>query len=77
MVGAIHRVVQGHLDDDDIVLSILELRREMVDLLVVSGRWTGLLQTAIAKVEQSLEMTGKEWQQKARLLYQVWVALKL
>jgi len=32
---------------------------------------------AVTKVEQSIVEKGKEWQQKARLLYEVWVALKL
>ena len=59
--------------DDDIVLSLLELRLE----LAVSGWCTGLLRTAVAKVEQSIMEKGKEWQQKARLLYEVWAALKL
>ena len=74
-VGDIHRILQGCYGehDDDIVLSLLELKLE----LEVSGWWTGLLGIAIAKVEQSIVMRGKEWQQKARLLYEVWVALKL
>ena len=55
------------------MLSILELNLEME----ISGWWTGLLQTAIARVEQSIVVKGKECQQKAKLLYQVWVALKL
>ena len=56
MGGAIHRIVQGCFSDDGIVLSILELRLEVV----VSGWWTGLLQTAIARVEQPLETKGEE-----------------
>ncbi len=43
----------------------------------VSGWRTGMLGTAIAKVEQSMKMKEEEWQHKARLLYVVWVALKL
>ena len=35
------------------------------------------LQTSIARVVQSLEMKGEELQQRARLLHQLWVALKL
>ena len=42
-----------------------------------SGRWTGLLGIATAKAEQSTVVRGKELQQKARLLYEVRVALKL
>ena len=52
---------------------VLELKLERE----VSGWWTGLLGTAMTRVEQSIVMKGKEWQQKARLLYQVWVALEL
>ena len=44
---------------------------------LASGWWTGLLWIAIVKVEQSIVVKGQEWQQKARLLYEVWVALKL
>ena len=73
VVGAIHRVIQGCYGDDDIVWSLLELRLE----LAVSGWCDGLLRTAVTKVEQSIVGKGKEWQQKARLLYEVWVALKL
>ena len=58
--------------NDGIVLAILELVLE----LEVSGWWTGLLGIAIAKVEQSIVMSGKEWQQNASMLYEVWVALK-
>ena len=43
----------------------------------VSGWRIGMLSTAIAKVEQSMKMQEKEWQHEARLLYMVWVALKL
>ena len=35
------------------------------------------MKTVVAKVGQSIMEKGKEWQQKARLLYEVWVALKL
>ena len=73
IVGAIHRILQGCYGDDDIVLSLLELRLE----LAVSGWCAGLLKTAVAKVEQSIQEKGKEWQRKARLLYKVWVALEL
>ena len=73
VVGAIHRVIQGCYGNDDIVWSLLELRLE----LAVSGWCAGLMRTAVAKVEQSIVEKGKEWQQKARLLYEVWVALKL
>ena len=73
LVGAVHRILQGCYGDDDIVLSILELMLE----LEISGWWTGLLGIAIAKVEQSIVTRGKKWQQKARVLYEVWVALKL
>ena len=73
VVGAIHRIIQGCYGADDIVLSVLELKLEME----VSGWRTGMLGTAIAKVEQSMKMKEKEWQHKARLLYMVWVALKL
>ena len=57
VVGATHRIIQGLgcYGDDDIVLSILELKLE----LGVSGWWTGLLGIAIAKVEQSIVMRGK------------------
>ena len=55
------------------MLSILELKLE----LEVSGWWTGLLGIAITKVEKSIVVKGKEWQQKARSLYEVWVALKV
>ena len=74
-LGAIHRIIQGCYGDDDIVLSVLELKLE----LEASGWWTGLLVTAIARAEQSIVtvVKGKEWQQNARLLYEVWVALKL
>ena len=71
VVGAIHRIIQGCYGDDVIVLSILALK------LDVSGWWTGLVGTAIAEVEQSTVTKGTEWQQKARSLYEVWVALKL
>ena len=73
VVGAVHRILQGCYGDDGIVLSILELKLE----LEVSGWWTGLLRIAIAKVEQSVVAKGREWQQKAGLLYEVPVALKL
>ena len=72
-VGAIHRVIQGCYGADDIVLSVLELKLEME----VSGWRPGILGTAIAKVEQSMKMKEEEWQHKARLLYMVWVVLKL
>ena len=51
----------------------LELKLEME----VGGWRTGMLGTAIAKAEQSMKMKEEEWQHKARLLYVVWVALKL
>ena len=73
VVGAIHRIIQGCYGADAIVLSVLELKLEME----VSGSRTGLLGTAIARVEQSMVMKGEERQHKARLLYKVWVALKL
>ena len=75
VVGAIHRIIQGRCGDGGIVLSILELELE----LEVGGWWTstGLLVIAIAKVVQPIVMKRKEWQQKVRLLYGVWVALKL
>ena len=44
------------------VLSVLELKLG----LEVSGCWTGLLGTAIARVEQSIVMKGTAWHQKAR-----------
>ena len=72
VVGAVHRILQGCYGNDGVVLSLLELRLE----LAVSGWCTGLLRTAIAKVEQSIMEKGKQWQQKARLLYEVWMALK-
>ena len=31
----------------------------------------------VARVEQSIVVKAKKWQQKARLLYEVWVALEL
>ena len=68
VVGAVHRIIQGCYGADVIVLSVLELKLEME----VSGWWTGLLGTAIARVEQSIVMKGEEWQQKARLLYMIW-----
>ena len=58
VVGAVHRILQGCYGDDGIVLSLLELRLE----LEVSGWCTGLLRTAIARVEQSVVVKGKEWQ---------------
>ena len=72
-VGAIHRIIQGCYGADDTVLSVLELKLEME----VSGWRIDMLGTAIAKVEQSMKMKEGEWQHKARLLYVVWVALKL
>ena len=75
VVGAvmIRRIVQGCFGDDGLVLSILELEIE------ISGWWACLLQTPMARAEQPPVMKGKEWQQQARLLCQVWVhvALKL
>ena len=65
--GTIYTIVQGRFGDDDIILSILELKLE----LETSGWWTVLLETAIARVHQSIVMKGKERQQKARFLYQV------
>ena len=61
VVGAVHRIIQGCYGADGVVLSVLELKPEME----VSGWWTGLLGTAIARVEQSIVMKGKEleWQQ--------------
>ena len=55
------------------MLSVLELKLE----LEVSGWRPGILGTAIARVEQSMKMKEEEWQHKARLLYMVWVVLKL
>ena len=55
------------------MLSVLELKLEME----VSSWSTSMSGTAIAKVEQSTVMKGEEWQHEARLLYVVWVALKL
>ena len=55
------------------MLPLLELRLE----LAVSGWCTGMVRPAVARVEQSIMEKGKELQQKARLLYGVWVALKL
>ena len=75
IVGAIHRIIQRCYGNDDIVISILELIIKLE--LEVSGWWTGLLRTAIAKAEQSIVMKGEYWEKGARLLYQVWVALKL
>ena len=72
MVGAIHRIVQGCFGDDDLVLSILELKLEME----IRSWWTGHLQSGRSS-PYSLVMKGKEWQKQARLLYQVWVALTL
>ena len=72
VVGAIHRIIQGCYGADAIVLSVLELK-----LMEVSGWRTGMLGTAIARVEQSIVMKEEEWQHKARLLYVVWVDLKL
>ena len=57
------------------MLSILELKLELE--AIISGWWTGLLGTAIARVEHFVVTKGKEWQQNARLLCGVWVALKL
>ena len=51
-----------------------ELKLEME---VVNGWRTGMLGTAIAKVEQPTKMQEEEWRQEARLLYVVRVALKL
>ena len=75
VVGAVHRILQGCYGDDGIVLSVLELTRKLE--LEVRGWWAGLLGIAIANAEQSVVVKGKEWQQKAGLLYEVWVALKL
>ena len=71
VVCAVHRILQGCYGDDDIVLLLLEPRLE----LAVSGWCTGMLRTAVARVEQSI--IEIEWQQKAGLLYEVWMALKL
>ena len=73
IVGAIHRILQGCYGDDDIVLSLLELRLE----LAVSGWCAGLLRAAVAKAEQSIVEKSREWQNKATLLCVVWVALEL
>ena len=73
VVGAIHRIIQRCYGADVIMLSVLELKLEME----VSGWRTGLLGTAIARVEQSIVMKGEERQHKARVPYEVWVALKL
>ena len=73
LCGAIHIIAQGCFGYDDIVLLILEQRLEVV----VSGRWAGLLQTVMARVEQPLGMKGEEWQQQAGLIYHVGVALEL
>ena len=67
VVGAIHRIIQGCYGDNDRVISVLELKLE----LEASGWWTGLLGNAIAKAEQSIVMNGKQWQQKAWLLYEL------
>ena len=80
IVGAVHRILQGCYGDDDIVLSLCTLLELRLDLEVsgwCAGMLTSVLRTAVAKVEQSIVEKGKEWQQKARLLYEVWVALKL
>ena len=46
---------------------MLELTLE----LETSDWWSGLLETAIARVEQSIAMKGEECQQQTRLIYQV------
>ena len=56
VVGAIHWIIQGCYGADNIVLSVLELKLEME----VSGWRTGLLGTALARVEQSMIMKGEE-----------------
>ena len=73
VVSAVHRILQGCYGDDGTESSIPELELE----LEVSGRCTGLLRTAIARVEQLIVVKGEELQQKAKLLYEVWVALGL
>ena len=76
VVGAIHRILQECDDKDNIVLSI----QSGADAGAGSewpGWWTGLLGITTAKVEQSIVMRGNECHRTARLLYEVWVALKL
>ena len=68
VAGVVYRIIQGCYGADAIVLSVLELKLE----LEVSGWWTGLLGTAIARVEQSIVTKGEEWQQTVRLLYMIW-----
>ena len=53
------------------VSSIVKLEME------VSSWRTGMTGTAISRAEQSIVMKEGEWQHEARLLYVVWVALKL
>ena len=60
VVGTIYRIIQGCYGNDAVVLPILELKLE----LEVSGWWTGLLGTAIARAERSIVMKGKELQQR-------------
>ena len=57
VVCAIHRIIQGCYGADGTVLSVLELKSEME----VSSWRTGMLGTAIAKVEQSIVLKEEEW----------------
>ena len=76
MLRAIYgpRIIPGCYGDPGIVLSILELELE----LEVCGWWAlsvGDCHRQYARVERSIVMASKEWQQNVRLLYEVWVAL--
>ena len=53
--GAVYMIIQRCYGADAIVLSVLELKLE----LEVSGWWTVLLGTAIARVEQSIVLKGE------------------
>ena len=64
VVGTVYRIIQGCYGAAGIVPSVQELKLG----LEVTGWWTGLLGTAIARAEQPMVMKGNEWQQKAGLL---------
>ena len=64
VVGAIHRIIQGCYGANAIVLSVLELKLEME----VSGWRTGMIGTAIAKVEQSMKMNEDPTHQRVTVI---------
>ena len=54
VVGAICRLTQGCFGDAGLVMSLPDLKLEMK----IRVRWTGLLQSAISRVEHPLAMKG-------------------